>query len=428
MAAISSMPGNWPGNETDDLFIPPLRLRRMESPLTRISTPYPTREDEMVTQGYLRDSHQSRTAILYPSHEVEILESRSRLQQQLQISSDHDEPPPYPTSPTLFIPGLGLPVEDRQGGPSRSPASPSPVGTDERSIPRMNLRVDTLTMQTATLDISSPRELGELYFNSPTSLTETTQPSQNLSQNFTSPSIRDELFFDLPLPLSNSPTNTNGGGPSTDHAFGPLFSEEHNLEETEWQLYEPPEELRRPRDGTSIIIESILVPSIDRIRARHEEEERQITAARAERDAPEQRNRNIVCYRDPTRRDGRQPDYLLTTEQPLESSRPPNIPGVLAPTISFATLHSPSAGDSGYSSTSPGTENASSAPARSRRSFERLSALFRRGKRSSRDQTYFDGLPSALNDPVWNPISSIPRATTSSSVTISSGSVSGVQL
>jgi len=270
MAAVASMPGNWPrdGETDDELFIPGLRRRRMDAaPETRTSTPYPftpSSQDGMTVPG---------------------------LRLQLRGNSRQNPPqPPYPTSPItpdeLFIPGLDLPARGhRQREPTRRPPPPPPVATDEQQfIPRLNLRVDTLTMQTVAQNIPPTRRLGELYTNTTISrVGETSQSGCRSSQYFTSPGIHDELFFDCPSPFSPSNVDNNGEGNSSTHlAFEPIITDEPNIEGTDWRRYEPPMELQRPQDGTSVIIESILVPSIDRIRRRHEEEARRAAVTRTE--------------------------------------------------------------------------------------------------------------------------------------------------
>lgn len=450
MTTIANIPGNWPRAETeDDLFIPPLRLRAMENPLTRNLTPYQTHEDEM-SQGsrlYRQETlYQNRIATPYPNYEDEILETRSRRQQFERIRA-FDEPPPYPTSPTdeLFIPGSNVSTDEQIGlEPSRSPPPPIPVTTNkQRSIRPPNLQVENLMMQTAAFAISSPQQLGDMYLSSPISFDETTQLNQRSSQSFTSPGIQDELFLDCSSPLSDSDTHYNRESLSIYQLFEPGSIEEPNLEETDWKIYEPPAELWIPQDDTSLIIESILVPSIDRVRAQHEEEEKQIATARAERESQEGKNRDLVCTTDLTlsrqpldltqvqsglgpnlrsRRVRVQKTVISTTEHSLDPSQSQSGLGL---SISLATsLPSSLAEDSGFGSTSLGTENVFNAPALSQKPFGRFSSLFKRGGRAPGDQTYFIESTSGSENLVWNSAFSIPRPT-SSSDTLSGESTSG---
>ena len=443
------MPGHWPGDYADDLFIPPLQLTRMESfltristphpthedemsSLTRISTPYPTHEDDMITHGYSRDIRPSGNVAPYPINENETRNFTSRLQKQKH--SHHEGLPPYPTSPTLCIPGLGLPTErDREVDSSRSPVPEPQAPVDERLLPRMNLRVDTLMQQTASLNVSSPSDFGELQSPRLSILAEPSHSSQHASQSRVSSSAQNELFLDRPSQLSNSPSNNHSKQILSYQELEPILPSQSILEHTEWQLYEPPEELRLPREETSIIIESILVPSIVRIRARYEDEERRMAAELAKRDAQEPTNLSVVSRGDhapETNAVGDVGGWQVTTGHPLQNYLTPSD---LVSTASLSSsVPSPNTDDSGYGSTSPGADYAPSAPTRSRRSFgrfgERASALFNRVNKSTGNQTAFDGLPSALDDQSRESVSSMPRLTTSLSANISGGSRPEVEL
>ena len=112
-----------------------------------------------------------------------------------------------------------------------------------------------------------------------------TQSSRPTTPHQSSPSIPDELFFDRPLPSQLPTTFQDEERASTSYLiFEPVVEEEPNVKTTDWRRYDPPQELFRLQDGTSRDLASILAPSIERIQARHiEEEERRAAASRTER-------------------------------------------------------------------------------------------------------------------------------------------------
>jgi hypothetical protein len=100
-----------------------------------------------------------------------------------------------------------------------------------------------------------------------------------------SPNIPDELFFDLPSP-SQAPVQINDEErTSTPYLiFEPVVEEESSVENIDWRRYDPPQELLRSQDGTSYELESLLECSIERIQARHvDEDQRRAAASRIER-------------------------------------------------------------------------------------------------------------------------------------------------
>jgi hypothetical protein len=272
------MPGNWPlddGPEDLPISIAGARLQRMEA-----------------LQHRNMDHHQ-----MFLPLQADMTVEPLRIQPRNQ--SRNQSPAPYPTSPVtpdeLFMPGPTSPAREfalrpRNAArrlPQPPPAIPPPnittptIQSERPPIPRMQLRVDTLTMQAEPQNIPSPRQLGEQYFNSPVSEAPVTSFSSHISnQNLSSPSVPDELFFDSPAP-SNMSNNGERRIP-TYLPIHPVVYEEPNIEDTDWKRYDPPAELRRPEHDTSVIIASILVPSIDRLMARFEgEDERQRAAARS---------------------------------------------------------------------------------------------------------------------------------------------------
>jgi hypothetical protein len=128
-------------------------------------------------------------------------------------------------------------------------------------------------MQTSGLNVSSPRELGREYFNSPVSQNAETPASISASSTaIGSPNAQDELFLNLPSPFSPQNANDSEEGSVSYVPAEPIIAES-DIEDTDWTIYEPPAEFLRPQEGTSVIIESILVPSIIRIRQQQDGEE-----------------------------------------------------------------------------------------------------------------------------------------------------------
>jgi hypothetical protein len=121
MASVSRMPGSWlREEEMDELFIPPLRLRRTEQAQPRTSTPYPIFPDppeNMVPPALRLRSHTPRRV-----QSSNPQEDPTRARSAMRIARV-----PNPSSPIrpdeLFIPGLDLPRERyiRPMAPTRTP-------------------------------------------------------------------------------------------------------------------------------------------------------------------------------------------------------------------------------------------------------------------------------------------------------------------
>ncbi len=102
------------------------------------------------------------------------------------------------------------------------------------------------------------------------------------STSSSSRSSQDELFFDC-RPSSTVSDSDEEPFPSY-LVFEPVVESVASDEPTDWRRYEPPRELLHLQDGNSTDIQELLPRSIERIQARHaEEEERRIAAARRER-------------------------------------------------------------------------------------------------------------------------------------------------
>ena len=99
-----------------------------------------------------------------------------------------------------------------------------------------------------------------------------------------SPSAGDGLIFDYSFSSRLSTMSPEEEGPSTSYLiFEPVVEENSNVEDTDWRRYDPPQELLRSRESISHDLEFILAPSIERIQARHVEEEERRAASRRER-------------------------------------------------------------------------------------------------------------------------------------------------
>jgi hypothetical protein len=198
----------------------------------------------------------------------------------------------------------------------------------------------------------------------------------------TSPSIPDELFFDWPL-RSQPPNQVNDeASRSTSYLiFEPVVEEESNFENTDWRRYDPPQELLRSQDGTSKDLERLLAPSIERIQARHREEEgRRAAASRIERPLARAGRASFKPRRQvssptsaPNERLTR-PQISITGALDTMHLTPPS-------RLTDSSETSLSSNDSGYGSLSPGTEPSRSPRSATRRSFG-LSGFFKRKDRT----------------------------------------------
>jgi hypothetical protein len=339
MATFVRIPRNWPDADEmeDELDIPGLNRRRMEVTQYQTSTPY------------LPYTH-ARQDISVP-RSIPVRESTPQNLSEL----------PFPTSSTtpdeLFIPGFDQPARRRIRARRRQSPPVVPI-VEEQPTPHLSIRVDNLTMQTTGPRVPPSIRPGTPSYWQDHVLIPQIPPSttQRSRQFISSPSMQDELFFEDPPSLSISSLRIDReSGP-----FQPVIRAEP--EDLLWRRYEAPMELLRPRSGTSVIIESILEPSINRIKARHQAEEDEESEAAI---AQLKRESNAESVR----------EAQLSTEGGQEMD--PH----LAPTRIPQRAISP-ADDSGYGSTSHEMREASSPSSSSsyRRSFGGLSSLFRREK------------------------------------------------
>jgi hypothetical protein len=106
------------------------------------------------------------------------------------------------------------------------------------------------------------------------------QSSPNLS-----PSLQDELFLDWPLQNEPEVQRIDDETASSYYlAFEPVVQTDFDVESVDWRRYNVPAELLRSQEGISNELNRILAPSIERIQARHqEEEERRAATSRIER-------------------------------------------------------------------------------------------------------------------------------------------------
>jgi len=247
MTEVASMPGNWPRDTAemeDELFIPPLRLPGTRR--TRRSTPY----------------------LLFPQPRETSIPTESTLQRrEIEEMHRNQRQAPYPFSPDDY-----RTISIREQTPNSGPTQPPNI-QDELFIPRLALRVDTLSMQAGNSS------------NTPVEDWEPHSSESELSPNLT-PGDTDELFFEC------SPISTNGSGEGSLQPFVALNSVTAE-DIADWRGYEAPQELQRVQNGTSPEIEGILASSVERIRRRYaEEDERRATSARDER--PLNRTRKSV--------------------------------------------------------------------------------------------------------------------------------------
>jgi hypothetical protein len=105
--------------------------------------------------------------------------------------------------------------------------------------------------------------------------------STELLEYPTARSSGDELFFDCPTSHQALNMDHNSETSSSPYLMiEPPITDESAIQERDWRRYEPPRELLQSQDITSNEIQSILVPSIERLQAQHiaEEEERAAVA------------------------------------------------------------------------------------------------------------------------------------------------------
>lgn len=169
----------------------------------------------------------------------------------------------------------------------------------------------------------------------------------NFSRNFlqiptmasaspSSSNSRDELFFDCgPI---EARTNLGEEAFASYLAFEPVVESVSSDDHVDWRRYEPPRELLQSQEATSPTIRNILPVSIERLQARHEEEEtRRAASARRER---------------PIARVGRASVKPRRDQESLASGRSldPAFLNVGSSRLSGASATSFSSSDSGYTS------------------------------------------------------------------------------
>lgn len=94
----------------------------------------------------------------------------------------------------------------------------------------------------------------------------------------------EELFFDIPSPSTSGDSLSNEENSPSYLIFEPVIESVSADGPTDWKRYEPPKELLETQEGTPEDVRTVLVASIERIQARHvQEEEIRISAAREER-------------------------------------------------------------------------------------------------------------------------------------------------
>ncbi|KAG4429090.1 hypothetical protein IFR05_015429 [Cadophora sp. M221] len=147
---------------------------------------------------------------------------------------------------------------------------------------------------------------------------------------------RDELFFDCRQ--NTAATNPTEEAFPSYLAFEPVVESVASDEHVDWRRYDPPRELLDFQEATSPTIRELLPGSIQRLRARHEEEERsRAAAARRERPIARVGRASVKPRREResvAREHSLDPSFLNT-----ESSR-----------LSGASATSFSSNDSGYTS------------------------------------------------------------------------------
>jgi hypothetical protein len=231
------------------------------------------------------------------------LTRRQKLQSPLLYS------PPLVTPDELFLPSSSAPASWQSRKPSFTPdelfipqvnqppmtpsTPPSFYANSNRprqlSIPRLALRVDTFSMQ-AMARTESPLqpESGSpnpSFSNSDLSAIDREAWSgQSSGRQYTSDIVSpNSSFIESPEPLGLNKLLTSFPESSTaltqplEHAADKpqIPATLYDLAETDFTFYDPPSELQSVQNGTSVDIESILEPSIKRVRTRHMEAKRE---------------------------------------------------------------------------------------------------------------------------------------------------------
>lgn len=107
--------------------------------------------------------------------------------------------------------------------------------------------------------------------------------SPSMISSSSSRSSADELSFDTMTPNGTIDGNEESSMPLY-LIFEPVVESVLSQETVDWRRYVPPAELLRAQEGTSEQIRRLLEPPIERIRARHAEEDaRRVAQARRKR-------------------------------------------------------------------------------------------------------------------------------------------------
>ena len=325
-----------------------------------------------------------------------------------------------------------------QGSQRSQSRLPHPVSTEKRLPAPPSLRAVIEVQSRANTIYQPPRE--ERLQASRPSGSGTDAQSKLVSSHSVFPSSVDEAFFESTLP-SAFPTKAYDGKPaSTSYLiFEPVIEESLNLESTDWRRYDPPVELLKSPEGISQKLDSILAPSIERIKARHAEDEgRRAAASRTERplaragrvstkpgrrvNHPSIDNEIILTSVKNPRTGVLDTAQLNLTQLNLTHLDTPNLTLPRAPSLPSERSLSPN--DSGYIS-SPGSELFRSPRRLSRRSFG-LGALFRRTERITENSEEIDKnpIPRPRSSEAW-PLPNSPSSPTPSITAQASKSLTG---
>jgi len=278
MTSISRMPGDWPLEITEDyyteqLFLNPdyVRPERRKTPPATPYSPLPSLDNDGCT---------SRSSSSNLDH--------AKLTQWL-INSHTS--PMIPNKP--FVLGSGLPAAGYTALNAASSLS-SPIARNGSSIPQNNFNEFDNNSSAPQNDpnklLVSRRSSQIITMSNPTDL-QTTSLSQtqealhltattidpcpeDLSLQLLPPSAQDEFF--IAFGARNAPP-INSLRPFYDENANELTSEN-----PKWIMYEPPNELLRTQNVTSVEINNIILPSIQRVRDREIREEVRHNAAQAE--------------------------------------------------------------------------------------------------------------------------------------------------
>ena len=227
------------------------------------ATPYslPTSENDISISGNRRQSHN------YISYQAPPVTHDELFTHGLNVpAKDHT-----PVFSHMKSPSASSSATDELFLPPKNPRrkSASPVIPDELSIRRTSLRVHTVSSQLPQI-ASQPRIADELHFNNSTAL----------------PRSKALAREDAQLNLQYSPVGPYPQDNSGELMLPKLSSTapypQSNDTEPDWRAYKPPQELLSTEINTSTELESILAPSIRRVRDKYAEAEMRSIALQAE--------------------------------------------------------------------------------------------------------------------------------------------------